>query len=87
MCDCRERVEKELHEFLAKKYSEGRDHKVHLQGYAIVLSQTLSERPYMPYEATAVLPKKGGVGEKNLKERGNMFFSFCPFCGEKIVTA
>ena len=38
----------------------------------------------MEYEEFAYVPIKKG-GEKPKKQRGNMFFSFCPFCGEKIA--
>lgn len=86
MCKC----EEDINERLTKRYAEGaptaREHKVRLQGYGILINKEgCVSRPFMEYEATAYVPIKNG-GEKVKKSRGNMFFNFCPFCGEKIAT-
>jgi len=81
-CNCRKDLEAKLTERFNQQQPQARDHKVVLQGYAICFGETLTFRSFMPYKATATYPlKKGGEKEKN--EVGNMFFAFCPFCGEK----
>lgn len=87
MCDCKADIEQKLTENYKAVEPAGREHKVRLQGYGLVLGDgTVRQRPYMEYETHAFIPLKKG-GEKPKKQRGNMFFSFCPFCGEKIATA
>lgn len=80
MCDCRADIEKKLTDRYAATIPKGREHKVTLRGYGIVLGAKVSERPYMPYEASACVPLVKG-GEKTKTEKGNMFFTYCPFCG------
>jgi len=82
MCDCRKNLEAKLTERFKQMSPDATGHKVALQGYAICLGETLHSRSFMPYKATAEFPlKKGGTKVKS--ELGNMFFSHCPFCGEK----
>ena len=86
MCECKADIEKKLTERHQAAESSGREHKVRLQGFGLVVGGgVIRQRPYMEYEAFAYVPLKNG-GEKPKKTRGNMFFGFCPFCGEKIAT-
>ena len=85
MCNCKTEIEKKLTDRYRAAESSGREHKVRLKGFGlVVVGETLKQRPYMEYEEFAYVPIKKG-GEKPKKQRGNMFFSFCPFCGEKIA--
>jgi hypothetical protein len=84
MCECKADIEEKLTKHYAEKEKKGRGHEVTLKGYAIVLGAAVSQRPYMPYETFAYVPLVKG-GEKPKKTTGNMFFSFCPFCGEKVM--
>ena len=82
MCDCRANLEAKLTKRFKTTSPEATGHEVKLQGYAICFGKSLYLRSFMPYKATAEFPlKKGGTKVKN--EEGNMFFAFCPFCGEK----
>lgn len=84
MCDCRKDLEQKLTERYQAQEPTARDHKVTLQGYGLTLTgNKFMERGYMPYETFAYVPLKKG-GEKPKKTTGSMFFSFCPFCGEKV---
>ena len=86
MCKCKTDIEQKLTERYQAAEPSGREHKVRLQGFGLVVGDgTIKQRPYMEYEAFAYVPLKKG-GEKPKKQRGNMFFSFCPFCGEKLET-
>ena len=86
MCNCKTEIEQNLTERYQAAEPSGREHKVRLQGFGlVVVGDALKQRPYMEYEAFAYVPLKKG-GEKPKKQRGNMFFSFCPFCGEKLET-
>lgn len=87
MCNCKTEIEQKLTERYQAAEPSGREHKVRLQGFGLVVGGgTLTQRPYMEYETFAYVPLKKG-GEKPKKQRGNMFFSFCPFCGEKLAEA
>lgn len=84
MCDCRKDLEQKLTERYQAQEPTARDHKVTLRGYGFVLEgNKFTERGCMTYETFALVPLKKG-GEKPKKTKGNMFFSFCPFCGEKV---
>lgn len=82
MCDCRKRIEEKLLEREVAEHPAATGHKVTLQGYAVCFGENASWRAYMPYEAFAQVPLKKG-GSKPKKTIGNMFFSYCPFCGVK----
>ncbi len=87
MCDCATQLEAKLTERFQAQAPNARDHKVKLQGYGIVIqNNAMVMRGFMPYETFARVPLKKG-GEKPQKTKGSMFFSFCPFCGEKVGTA
>lgn len=82
MCDCRKDIEQKLTDRFKEKSPEASGHEVKLQGYAYCFGEKLTTRAFMPYKTTAEPPlKKGGTKIKN--ETGNMFFNYCPFCGEK----
>ena len=86
-CTCKEDLEARLTERFAQNEPKGRDHKVTLKGYSLVLTDnTLKRVPSMPYEAYALMPLVKG-GEKPKKSSGSMMFSFCPFCGVKLTEA
>jgi len=82
MCDCRTNLEAKLLERFKQQKPRATGHGVSLQGYAICLGEKVSRRPFMPCKTTASYPLKKG-GEKVKSETLNMFFSYCPFCGEK----
>jgi len=81
VCDCKARLEKELTERFKTNVPEATGHSVTLQGYGfVIVNNTMGVAGYMPYNAVAAYPlKKGGTKQKT--SRGNMTFSFCPFCG------
>lgn len=84
MCDCKKDLEAKLTERYQAQEPTGRDHKVTLQGYGFALvGNTMQLRGYLPYQTFARVQMKKG-GEKPKKTTGSMFFSFCPFCGEKV---
>ena len=84
MCNCHAELNKKLTDMFAAKAPSSKDHKVELKGYGIVLTDKgCIERGYMPYETYCLEPLKKG-GSKPKKTTGNMFFSYCPFCGEKV---
>ena len=83
MCDCRENLEKKLTDRFKEMTPAATGHKVALQGYAYCLGASVTSRAFMEYKTTASYPLKKG-GEKVKNETGNMYFSHCPFCGEKV---
>ena len=83
MCNCRQELEEKLTERLIKEAPNSTNHRVILMGYAMVLTDKgCVQKAYMPYETSELAPLKKG-GSKPKKTTGNMFFSYCPFCGEK----
>ena len=83
-CTCQTDIEKRLTDKYAQQLSDSKDVKACLNGYAIVLGESLQSRPYMPVHVThTVTVKKTGL-EKQKTEKVNMFFSFCPFCGASL---
>ena len=83
MCNCKEELEKKLTDHQIKSTPISKGHKVALKGYGIVLTDSgCRYRGFMEYEVFELAPLKKG-GHKPKKTRGNMFFSYCPFCGKK----
>lgn len=82
-CDCRSEIQEKLLERFKEKNPDVSEHHVLLTGYALILEEAiLKEKGCMGIELTALYPlKKGGAKEK--KQKQNMIFTFCPFCGEK----
>jgi hypothetical protein len=86
MCTCRKDLEAKLTERFKQQSPEANGHAVSLQGYGYTMSgNSMAERGYMPAEATAQYPVKKTGDFKAKTIRQNMFFSFCPFCGEKVA--
>ncbi len=82
-CDCKTDIERKLTERFLQTAPDATDHKVELDGYGLVVVDSgLKVAACMTYKATANHPLKKG-GAKSKKTTGNMFFSYCPFCGEK----
>lgn len=85
MCDCRADIEKRLTTHYAQKLPESRDVEASLMGYAITLGSNLSIRAYMPAEIRHTVTVKKTGADKRKTEKVNMYFSHCPFCGEKLA--
>lgn len=83
MCECRPELEaKLLARFIANEPT-AKNHSVRLVGYGFTLTDNkMQVRGCMPIEADAEYPLKKG-GHKSKTQRSSMFFSYCPFCGEK----
>lgn len=85
MCDCRADIEKRLTAHYVPKLPDSRDLEARLMGYAITLGSSLSVRAYMPAEIRHTVTVKKTGAEKRKTEKVNMYFSHCPFCGEKLA--
>lgn len=84
-CNCRADIEAKLLERIKAAKPDGKEHSAHLQGYAYGVSgASMVERPYMPFETQVIVPTKKPGGAKLVKAKGNMHFSYCPFCGTKL---
>lgn len=83
MCDCKTRIEKELIEHFRGLHPQAANARAELMGYGLLIEGAqLVRRGYMPVECAADFPlKKGGTKRRVIKQ--HMFFSYCPFCGEK----
>lgn len=82
-CNCKSEIEAKLLDRFKQQAPDATDHKVRLTGYTLLLGETITAAPYMEFEATANHPlKKGGFKEK--RERQNMIFNYCPFCGASV---
>lgn len=86
MCECRDDIEKKLTELYAPKLPGSREVEAKLMGYAITLGNDLGLgiRAYMPAEIRHTVTIKKTGADKRKTEKVNMYFSFCPFCGEKF---
>ncbi len=83
MCRCREDIEAKLLDRHKNNSPDSRFHTAELRGYGFVLTDAgMREVGQMPIELTSEAPLKKG-GFKLKKESMSMFFTFCPFCGEK----
>jgi hypothetical protein len=84
MCNCKKDIESRLLARFKEQSHEATDHYVELQGYGLaIIDNTLKSMPYMPFKTSAKFPLKKG-GSKQKSQSSNMFFNYCPFCGEKI---
>ena len=82
-CTCKADLEQKLTARYSEMEPTATGHKVELQGYALGISESKCiVKGFMPYETFAYVPLKKG-GSKPKKTTGNMFFSYCPFCGAK----
>lgn len=84
MCECRADIEKRLADHYAPKLPDSRQVEAKLTGYAITIGAGLSIRPYMPAEIRHTVTVKKTGADKRKVEKVNMYFSHCPFCGEKL---
>ena len=82
MCDCRETIESKLLARFKEQTPDAQNHDASLKGYGFVLGASMHEVGCMPIWLTADRPLKRG-GYKPKTDRMNMFFTYCPFCGEK----
>lgn len=86
MCKCRSEIEAKLTEHFKEKQPAATAHRAVLMGYALGIgAESLSMYTVgcMPIELTAKYPMKGGTLQKQKTTKQSMFFTFCPFCGEK----
>lgn len=84
MCDCKSAIEKKLTERFQEEKPSFTEHKVELQGFGhVVLGGEFRLMPFMEFEKSGCDPKKN-IDKRLKKQRGNMFFSFCPFCGVEL---
>lgn len=84
-CNCKSEIEAKLLERFKTQQPDASQHKVTLKGYGFGVEEksgALVVRGFIPYEAFALVPLKKG-GSKPKKTMGNMFFSYCPYCGAK----
>ncbi len=86
MCTCRNDIEKKLLARVIEQKPEAKDHAASLKGYVFGFKgNTLVMSPVMPLEVTYEQELKKKPGEyRTKKEKMNMFFSFCPFCGVNL---
>ena len=83
-CNCKNDVEAALLDKLKAQTPDGANHSVTLDGYGLAITgNKMSYRPKMAVNQSVDIPRKSG-GFKNTKPKLTMFFSYCPFCGEKI---
>lgn len=83
MCNCRNDIEAKLLNRHKDNSPDSRLHTAELTGYGFIITDSgMKEVGQMPIELTCEAPLKKG-GFKIKKERMSMFFTFCPFCGEK----
>ncbi len=85
MCECKTELQAKLLERFAASAPQATNHGATLQGYAFALvGDGMVTMGYLPVELSAEYPLKTG-GKKLKKTTQNMFFTFCPFCGERYV--
>lgn len=84
MCNCRTDIEKRLTDHYASKLSCSRDVDAKLMGYALRLGKHIGLHPYMPVEIRHTVTVKATGADKRKTVNINMYFSHCPFCGEKL---
>jgi hypothetical protein len=81
-CDCQRAIEKMLMERHARQFPNAKSHLVTLSGYGFGVDQSgVLIVGCTPYQATADHQLKSGI-TKTKTEKGNMIWSFCPFCGK-----
>lgn len=84
MCNCRADIEKKLTDHYAAKLSCSRDVDAKLTGYALRMGKHIGLYPYMPVEIRHTVTVKAKGADKRKTVNINMYFSHCPFCGEKL---
>ncbi|WP_272995913.1 hypothetical protein, partial [Paraglaciecola chathamensis] len=83
-CECKQEIEARLLERAKEQLPNSLDHDVTLDGYSMIFgNNSISMKASMPVTIKhKVLVKKTG-NYKDKKDKTNLIFSFCPFCGEK----
>lgn len=83
MCDCYDRVKKNLTEHFQQKLPEGaQDFELELQGYLFGFGGPgVTHRSRNSVVVRYRAPKKAG-GLKNVSQKTFIRASFCPFCGK-----
>ena len=86
-CNCREEIEAKLQERFKATTPDATDHSVSLDGYGFGITKDNSfvTNGLMPYRAEATHTLKSGA-TKRKTVKGNMVFTYCPFCGVKGTT-
>lgn len=85
MCECKTELQEKLLTRFVASAPQATNHGATLQGYAFaVVGDCLMTMGYLPVELSAEYPLKAG-GKKLKKTSQNMFFTFCPYCGERYV--
>ncbi|MFJ2989986.1 hypothetical protein ACIPF8_19135 [Collimonas sp. NPDC087041] len=80
-CNCLDETSKALIEHY--KPVAGDDVQVECLGKAIVFGESVESKLFIPFRIKG--SKKGFSSAKGTVT--NMFFSYCPFCGEKVGAA
>lgn len=85
-CNCRAELEAKLTERHAQQCPEAKNHQVTLEGYCMgIVGDRMVELGVVPISARAEhLVKKSGE-YKAKASKGNMVWSFCPFCGKPVT--
>ncbi|MDP1527696.1 MAG: hypothetical protein Q8M20_17980 [Rhodocyclaceae bacterium] len=83
MCNCQGDIEDKLKERFIEENPSAIDHRAVLMGYALMLGKTLATKGYMEFELTAKFRIKNKPELKEKKQKSNITFNYCPFCGEK----
>ena len=82
-CNCKTELEIKLTERLKEKSPEAANHAATLRGYGfVIIDNSMKSMGYMEVKNTADYPLKKG-GSKSKTTTMSMYFSYCPFCGEK----
>ena len=88
MCECRADIEAKLTKRHVEQNPSATEHSAHLMGYGFGITgdNKVLETISMPVEMrSTVIVKTTGIAKRKV-DKLSMFFSFCPFCGEKIAT-
>lgn len=88
MCECRADIEAKLTKRHIEQNPSATEHSAHLMGYGFGITgdNKVLETISMPVEMrSTVIVKKTGIAKRKV-DKLSMFFSYCPFCGEKRAT-
>lgn len=84
-CNCKTDIEAQLLERFKGEQPEGVDHSVSMHGYGFcIVDNKMIMRPYTEVTRAAQLPRKAG-GFSSKRSKLNMYFSYCPFCGNSVL--
>lgn len=88
MCDCKTLIEGKMLEMFVDGKPDGAEHEIKLEGYGFCLNRESNQielKPFMPAVGCYTHTFKNG-NKKKKKVEQNIFFNYCPFCGESIGT-